>query len=564
MSDKKDKGSEINEINSKTLCDYFFCKNAVNIKHIDTTLKEYIKTFLKSQQELEGTKLTLKQAHDLNNELQKISLKIWKELLNSSLEYIGFNEIVGVEELYNYQTAFRKFEEVLYGSVPFYRDHTNHCINLYLMGEMLFREKLKYQNLRMYTTNSKNENDDKSAIFCIIAMTHDLGYPIEVIHSTNEKYREMFSHYKNIKLVEPAVDFPLSYHGIFDYLIDILSLAIKPETKLETNSSDPYSRKRRVKSVGYSFGLPLDCKRYLEEGSIDKGVRKEFKEKNKELSPKARLLEKEKNEKEWGIVDGENGYTIKDNTEDNSIEGNDKKLHVYDGKIIDCIEIESIHQTQHLRPFISTALLEYNHGLFSCMKLIEHLKMFKEDYDISLDDLKSLKEIDERFLICQEILKTIIYHSSENIGIKDKKLLYLWFNLLDDLCEWSRFTMGEGYTKIPGFCTPFVKEFNMNKVEIIFEYGKENLEYVKPYKHFETIARKYYQIIEKVGTNIIIKIKDFEDDDRTFKFEYKPNDSNNPFDFKIDRIDELDSDGILKKIISEKGLSEFFPDKSKK
>lgn len=483
MPDERDKWSEIN---SKELYDYFFSFRAAinNIKHIkNTELKEYIKKFLESQKELESKELTLKEAHCLINELQKISLEIWKELLNSSLEYIGFrNEIVGVEELYNYQKTFREFEEVLYGSVR-YRDHINHCINLYLMGEMLFREKLKYSKLRMYTTAKGKNNDDKSAIFCIIAMTHDLGYPIEVIHSTNEKYREMFSHYKNIKLIEPAVDFPLSYHGIFDYLIDILSLAIKPETKPETNSSDPYSRKQRVKSVDYLFELPPSCKKHLDDGSIDDKVRKEFKEKNKELSREAYLLEKEKNEKEWGIVDGEKGYTIEANTEDNSREDKAKKLRVYDGKIIDCIKIKSIHQTQHLRPLISTALLEYNHGLFSCMKLIEHLEMFKEDYDIHLDALKSYegKGIDEKFLICQEILKTIIYHSTENIrpGIRDEKILYLWFNLLDDLCEWSRFTMGEGYTKIPGFCTPFVKDFNMKKVEIEFEYGNATPEYVK-------------------------------------------------------------------------------------
>ena len=358
-------------------------------------------------------------------------MNLWRLLLNKAFKFIDFDERIGIEKLYEYLSDFRDFEEILYGANPFYRDHTYHCINLYLMGEYLFRDNKMYNRLRMFTPRSVNRIDAESAIFCIISLTHDIGYPIEILNSINQNISKMYSHYKNIKLNELSFEFPLVYQGIFEYLIDILSITPDPK---KSNNLD-YERESEEK-----YGKPI-------------------------------------------------GY----------------------------IELKKAPEImQHLKPQISKALIDYNHGLFSCFKLIENLHLFKDNYGISFSNLNLVKKkgrflIDERFLISQLILKTIHYHSTTDVRICEEDLMHLWFNLLDDISEWSRYTKAEGYSNVPGFCKIDVKHFSLEKIEIHFIYENyfkdSNNNYSKsskPCAKYRELVKKYYQII---NPNIKTKIK---------------------------------------------------------
>ena len=424
------------QIDAENLYEHFINSEKLReIAHIDgnNEIFENVKEFLRIQKNFDSDKYTLKSSFEENIDFEKKSLELWKLLLNSSFEYIGLDEKVGVEELYDYLKDFRDFEEVLYGTSPYYRDHTYHSINLYLMGEYLFRKDDMYKDIKIFSRNIQNEKiNDKSAIFCIISLTHDLGYPIEKINAINQNILQMYSHYKNIKINELSLEFTIPYQGIFDYLLNILSLSYEIKENKNTDNNDDYLRKtENNKNYIYLKNTPM------------------------------------------------------------------LKLH---------------HKAE-----LSLALLNHNHGLFSCMKLIEHLRIFKENYDISLNKLTD-KYLDEYFLISQEILKTIYYHSSKDIRIDDSnyKLLYLWFNLLDDICEWSRYTKAGGYSIVPGYCTVYVQNFTIDNVEICFRYFEKYPKDLKPHLHFKNLVEKYYQII---APNRDINIK-FEilDDDKHIKY----------------------------------------------
>jgi len=391
-------------INATGLRKYFIKNDKIdNIKYIkgDKKVRRHLKKFLKNQEKINTEELSQKENYKLNLELKEISLELWKNLLINAFYFIGFDERIGVEKLYEYLQDFRNFEEILYGTNPYYRDHTCHCLNLYLMGEYLFRKNGFYNRLRMYTPAN------------VISLTHDLGYPIEILNSMNQKILQMYSHYKNIKFNELSLEFPIAYQGIFNYLIDILSLTQTPKCNKSGYVRDPKE------------------KRYI------------------------------KLEKPPEIM-------------------------------------------QNLRSQVSKALIDYDHGIISCFKLIENLFLFRDDYGISLSNLNKLKmdegslkmdegslKIDERFLISQEILKTIRYHSTTDTRISDAYLIYLWFNILDDICEWSRYTKAEGYCNVPGFCEVEVEAFSLKKVEVKFSYADYPKNY-KPYLQYDSLMKNYF------------------------------------------------------------------------
>ena len=507
------------QIDAENLYEHFInLENLREIAHIDgnNEIFENAKEFLSIQKNFNSNKYTLKSIFEENIDFEKTSLELWKLLLNSSFEYIGLDEKVGVEELYDYLKDFRGFEEVLYGTSPYYRDHTYHSINLYLMGEYLFRKCDMYKDIKMFSRNNQKEKiNDKSAIFCIISLTHDLGYPIEKINAINQKILQMYSHYKNIKINELSLEFTIQYQGIFDYLLNILSLSyeiLKNKYLFSWEGFPENDNGRLIEFLNRNFGI--DWVKTAKIEKIEKGRTIKVSTEKNYLTLK---LNDEQTEVNLEIDDGRTDkFVVKiensklnicknKNTDDYERKTKNNKNYIY-------LKTTPLLKLHH-KPELSLALLSHNHGLFSCMKLIEHLRIFKDDYDISLNKLTNAY-LNEYFLISQEILKTIYYHSSKNIRINNSnyKLLYLWFNLLDDICEWSRYTKAGGYSIVPGYCKVYVQNFTIDNVEICFRYDEKNPEGLEPHLHFKNLVKKYYQIIDpNPNRDINIKFEIFDD-----------------------------------------------------
>lgn len=142
----------------------------------------------------------------------KKGCQLWHELASLALKNIDKNS-KGNSELFKFLKAATDFEDILYGLEPYYRDHTLHSLWVYLIGEYLLRGQLSdiYNNLNWYFINDieneksnyskklidaskqkekdiyKRVNENKDAIWCIIALCHDLGYSLAKLDKLNDK-----------------------------------------------------------------------------------------------------------------------------------------------------------------------------------------------------------------------------------------------------------------------------------------------------------------------------------------------------------------------------------------
>lgn len=164
--------------------------------------------------------------HEKNLFEQKdLLIKIWKDLVATAVIFLKskderetFNDDgdYGVDDLGDFFQSYCDFEKLLYGSSEFYRDHVSHVFQVFLLGEKFVREKLKdfssidvgdnklKQNFEKKEGESEDDlqkrneqklisNDEREAMWCIASLTHDLGYPTEVVNKIHDGLRKMLT-----------------------------------------------------------------------------------------------------------------------------------------------------------------------------------------------------------------------------------------------------------------------------------------------------------------------------------------------------------------------------------
>ncbi len=239
------------ELSCKNLSEYFAEEDGIeNIDFLSEETRNKCKRFLRESAKLEEITPVLDEKEEdmeglekmtkANIDLSKDTLTLWKSLLRDALKRLDDSfhtkggrieeDITGVNELASYLNKFRNFETLLYGSGEWYRDHTWHLLWFFFVGEYMFRKHklLDYIDREWYSK-------DKEAQFCIVALCHDLGYPIERIKNINKSLEEMLEEYKGIRFQPFQVDFPIAYKHAFDYLLHRLSLSVKPKREPVSN-----------------------------------------------------------------------------------------------------------------------------------------------------------------------------------------------------------------------------------------------------------------------------------------------------------------------------------------
>jgi len=150
------------------------------------------------------------------HEAHKTGKELWERLTGSALNDIK-RESKGNSQILEYLEAATEFEELLYGLEDHYRDHTLHSLWVYLIGEHLLRDLLPdiHDSLNWYLYNDiegdmasyssrlledarKKEKDlcrkvnvHRDAIWCIMALCHDLGYSLEKLGKLNDKVKNV-------------------------------------------------------------------------------------------------------------------------------------------------------------------------------------------------------------------------------------------------------------------------------------------------------------------------------------------------------------------------------------
>lgn len=241
------------------------------INQIINNSNKHVPTFLKEAGIEDGSKLEHPLDRKLIELLEKIDLKpnsddyaifqsasiindIWKKIIEKSiicLRYFDKREpfiknptkfpvAYGVSDLGEYFDKYSQFENMLYGGAKYYRDHVIHVFRTWLLGmDCLLKNDSKYLkkiNVGEYTNVSSLE---KLCIWSIIALTHDLGYPLEKSQEIIDKTKDMMKSFVS----NPVVAMDISFSGIQcnmnDYVLRFMSSKmIKKFSEPEENNQE--------------------------------------------------------------------------------------------------------------------------------------------------------------------------------------------------------------------------------------------------------------------------------------------------------------------------------------
>jgi len=171
--------------------------------------------------------------------------ELWKDLLSDAIIYLKrkdkreFRNVkkeeprpdkvaFGVDDLYKYFEEYREFEALLYGADRFYRDHIMHVFRVWLIGNWLiekFDSKIFWDFKEIYKKNRGLDisNEEVLAMWCIIALTHDLGYPLDKIEKVRDRIEAMMAYFGGTGTSEPGFQIPAHHHFINDFILQFIS-----------------------------------------------------------------------------------------------------------------------------------------------------------------------------------------------------------------------------------------------------------------------------------------------------------------------------------------------------
>ena len=248
--------------------------------------------------------------------------KLWPHFIRNAIRYLRFKDLrdrgnlkfdFGVKNLMDYFMEFSSFEELLFGIDEYYRDHSSHVFRVYLSGEFIVRKFLSndYGDITIFDQPEKKiENEEiikylkiskgeKGAIWCIIALCHDLGYPLQKIYNLNEKLSNILKYFGIYNFERVRFNLPQEGTMLNEYIIKILSSKLvyisddefdfKVQSKFYTKFSNAYEK---LNHGILSCVLLMKNLVFFKETDFKKNISKD-KDKNYHINAKQYLLRRE-------------------------------------------------------------------------------------------------------------------------------------------------------------------------------------------------------------------------------------------------------------------------------
>jgi hypothetical protein len=166
----------------------------------------------------------------------------------------------GIDELKKYYDEYTEFERILYGSNQYYRDHVIHVFRTWLSGVVLLT-KNNGVYLDGITIHEKDYAVDfnrveKLSVWTLIALTHDLGYPLQKAKSIIDTTRSMISTF----ITNPDISIDFSFHGVQNYMNDFIVrlMSSKMKRRGEDASGKPMYVARLQPKYYFKFQKSLE------------------------------------------------------------------------------------------------------------------------------------------------------------------------------------------------------------------------------------------------------------------------------------------------------------------
>ncbi|MEQ8235174.1 MAG: hypothetical protein ABRQ23_00170 [Syntrophomonadaceae bacterium] len=217
----------------------------------------------KQKKEIIASISRLKQSKRIHEKLDAAK-QLWKKLLTAAIKHID-DDLRGLEKLFDYFEEFINFEELLFASVSYYRDHTLHSLWVYFLGEYLiyndefkgfyfedYSEYEEYKGINLKTDQFVDYlltiKDFKSSIRCISSLTHDLGYPVTKITSINKSIAKILPYFRVREIEEFCFNFNDGIQAnVISNFLELISkdMYIRPYPDSESEIIYPIIQKKK-------------------------------------------------------------------------------------------------------------------------------------------------------------------------------------------------------------------------------------------------------------------------------------------------------------------------------
>ena len=193
--------------------------------------------------------------------------KLWTLLLDKSIQCLRYfddrepfvendkKEIVsyGIDNLEKYHKRYTDFEGLLYGSSTHYRDHVFHSVRVWMLGVFCLMKKENEESNCFYSDLIIEGGAEMShpwnffeclSMWTIVALCHDLGYPLEKAEIILESTRKMMKEF----IPNPNVWNNFGFNGIQDNINEYILKFIS--TKMKLKKEQPIKEQDSVEYVG--------------------------------------------------------------------------------------------------------------------------------------------------------------------------------------------------------------------------------------------------------------------------------------------------------------------------
>jgi len=151
----------------------------------------------------------------------------------------------GLEDLSAYLGEYVDFEKILYGAWPNYRDHIAHTLRVMLLGDSIIRDTFGFHKVATPLGDKLIVSpEEKEAMWIIMALTHDLGVPLEAIRKISDSVRRMLYKFGVVSVEELTSGYFSQFADLSDFVIRFISSDVLQQNgekgKEKENKSDAY------------------------------------------------------------------------------------------------------------------------------------------------------------------------------------------------------------------------------------------------------------------------------------------------------------------------------------
>lgn len=466
----------MNYINETTVLDFY-------LSQIEEDKIKFLQDREELKEEVKKNVIELRGAEDLHEKIE-IAKKLWKALFKASMSYID-SDMRGYDDLFKYFDEYVNFEELIFASDSFYRDHTMHCLWVYFLGEYLFRKEefkgvfneynRELNNVKKFSEvinkceldNYFNEfntiiksfdiEDFEDSIRCVAALTHDLGYPIKKINKVNSCIGKILPYFSLNNYKEFNFSYNTIQQGFIDNFINLMSknISFQSDNIVGDEEKEEYFKKLVERVFEFDKSYSITSIKEEELRNLD----------SSELKSLKRVLE------------------------------------------LKAIITEQI--SERLR--YNNDFEQYQHGIMSAFLLMKTLKAFSTVKLLYVDNqnLKMGPNAIKEFQTKRIIMGAIADHDSASFRVSGINRESDFLILIDELEEFSRISRANMNRQ-------YVEEFCKSKIyyeegvlNIDFVFDNENIANLDPERAFKGRCNRFLSLfnIKELSPNLRIRLR---------------------------------------------------------